>query len=176
MSIKYACIGKTKLHAHIYNITYRPLAWWRHVITHATIRIRKRWGDWEMILKRKMRIVWRKPWLFLTNMQLGLTFKESDIDNVQVGRPRLNATRAIIVKFTAYWSKVYYTILYYSKVYCLYQWKLRTRDKTCSHKKIFKRRFDILHVISDTYCIQQAREEHKDKDCLVWTIDGVKLF
>jgi hypothetical protein len=48
----------------------------------------------------------KKTFAFL-NEQLGLTFKESDIDRVhRVGRPRMNSTRAMIVKFMAYRSKV----------------------------------------------------------------------
>ena len=49
-----------------------------------------------------------KKTLAFLNEQLGLTFKESDIDRVhRVGRPRMNATRAMIVKFMAYRSNNY---------------------------------------------------------------------
>jgi ribosomal protein L16 Arg81 hydroxylase len=46
-----------------------------------------------------------KKTLAFVNEQLDLTFKESDIDRVhRVGRPRMNAARAMIVKFMAYRS------------------------------------------------------------------------
>ena len=98
-----------------------------------------------------------KKTLAFLNEQLGLTFKESDIDRVhRVGRPRMNATRAMIVKFMACRSKVQV---------------LKIKKMKIAGKKIY--------INEDlTYCnlrhLQQAREEHKD--CPVWTIDGKVFF
>ena len=98
-----------------------------------------------------------KKILAFLNEQLGLTFKESDIDRVhRVGRSRMNATRAMIVKFMAYRSKVQV---------------LKIKKIKIAGKKIY--------INEDlTYCnlrhLQQAREEHKD--CPVWTIHDGKVF
>lgn len=98
-----------------------------------------------------------KKTLAFLDEQLGLKFKESDIDRVhRVGRPRTNATRALIVKFMAYRSKVQV---------------LKIKKVKLDGKKIY--------INEDlTYCnlrhLQRVRVEHKD--CPVWTVDGKVFF
>ena len=94
--------------------------------------------------------------LAFLNDQLGLMFKDSDIDRVHhVGRPRLDAPRPMIVKFMAYRSKV----------------QVLKLKKT----KLVGKKFYINEDL--TYCnfklLRQAREEHKN--CPVLTIYG-KVF
>ena len=120
--------------------------------------VRRKCNENEQYSRRaNIRMDCMKKILAFLNEQLGLTFKESDIDRVhRVGRPRMNATRAMIVKFMAYRSKVQV---------------LKIKKIKIDGKKIY--------INEDlTYCnlrhLQQAREEHKD--CPVWTIDGKVFF
>ena len=120
--------------------------------------VRRKCNENEQYSRRaNIRMDCMKKILAFLNEQLGLTFKESDIDRVhRVGRPRMNATRAMIVKFMACRSKVQV---------------LKIKKMKIAGKKIY--------INEDlTYCnlrhLQQAREEHKD--CPVWTIDGKVFF
>lgn len=94
--------------------------------------------------------------LIFLNEQLGLKFTESDIDRVhRVGKPKVDATRAMIVKFMAYRSKV--LVLKVKKE------KLADTDYYVNE--------DLTH--SNLKLLQRARLKYKDHP--VWSIDG-KVF